>query len=121
MAAPTAFRSHQQHERYSDQDFLAAKRQAAKPKPPKQADSPLACPYCHQPLPYSHATYRSVLSTGVRGFGGAIWMLWHALVRCIRFATGGIFCLLGAAGLFLLNLGERIVHPADRRFVSRRK
>ncbi len=47
-------------------------------------------------------------------------MLWHASVRCVRFALGGVLCLIGAAGSFFLRLGVRIVHPADRRFVGRR-
>jgi hypothetical protein len=120
MSAPAAFRMHEKQNRYTDEEFLGPKRHPAKPKPPIHADSALACPYCHQPLPYSHTSIPLVLSTAVRRFAGAVWMLWHVSVRCVRFAVGGVFCLIGAAGSFLLRLGVRIVDPADRRFVGRR-
>ncbi len=92
-----------------------AAHQRVEPKPPTKETH--SCPYCDQPIWEERSSLVSLFVGGMRRLDVAFRMLARSLIRLIRFALAAAFCLVGLIGACAREIGLKLVHPNDRRFL----
>ena len=89
------------------------------PGKPKMDNS---CPYCHHALanehPHPHTIQR--LKAGFGHLFTAVFIIVFSVFRLARLIVAMAFSLVGLIGFGLHNVGQRIVHPNDRRLLPLR-
>lgn len=78
------------------------------------------CPHCHHSLVDDHPHTIQRLTAGVRQLFAAVLIIVMSVLRLARLIVAMAFSLVGLFGFGLHNVGQRIVHPNDRRLLPPR-